>query len=116
MMRRTSRSIVKAPAAPVPMRVPALAAPVPMRVPALAAPVPALAAKSSMGSLVKDGFAWGLGNGMAHALVGSIVRPAAASAASAMPVAAAQGSPEYVQCMKDFEDQAACKHLLPKDK
>ena len=110
-MRRTSRSIVKAPAAPVPMRVPALAAPVPMRVPALASPVPAPAAKSSMGSLVKDGFAWGLGNGMAHALVGSIVRPSAA-----VPVAAAQGSPEYVQCMKDFEDQAACKHLLPKDK
>ena len=104
MMRRTSRSIVKASAAPVPMRVPA---------PALASPVPAPAAKSSMGSLVKDGFAWGLGNGMAHALVGSIVRP---SAASAVPVAAAQGSPEYVQCMKDFEDQAACKHLLPKEK
>jgi len=100
MMRRTSRSIVKAPAAPVPMRV---LAPVPMRVPALASPVPVPAAKSSMGSLVKDGFAWGLGNGMAHALVSSIVRPAVA----------AQGSPEYVQCMKDFEDQAACK---PKDK
>jgi hypothetical protein len=115
MMRRTSRSIVKALASPVPMRVPALAAPVPMRVPAPApaSPVPAPAAKSSTGSLVKDGFAWGLGNGMAHALVSSIVRPSAASAA---PVAAAQGSPEYVQCRKDFEDQAACKHLLPKEK
>jgi len=105
-MRRTYRSIVKAVPAPVPMRVPALAAPVPMRVPA----APALAT-TSMGSLVKDGFAWGLGNGMAHTLVGSIVRPAPA-VATAVP----QVSSEYVQCRKDFEDQAACKHLLPKEK
>ena len=98
MMRRTYRSIGKAPAAPVPMRVPP-------------APVPAPAAKASMGSLVKDGFAWGLGNGMAHALVGSIARPVASATTTS-----AQGSSEYVQCMKDFEDQAACKHLLPKEK
>ena len=84
------------------MRVPA---------PAPASPVPAPAAKASMGSLVKDGFAWGLGNGMAHTLVGSIFRTAvpAAAAVTAIP----QVSSEYVQYRKDFEDQAACK---PKEK
>ena len=103
MVRQISRSIVKAPAAPVPMRFPA-----------------APASTTSMGSLVKDGFAWGLGNGIAHTVVGSIFRPAPAAAA-AVPAAAAtaaaaipQVSSEYTQCMKDFEDQAACRHLLPK--
>ena len=80
-----------------------------MRSPAPApAPVPA---PTSMGSLVKDGFAWGLGNGIAHTVVGSIFRPAAAPiAVPAVP----QPPSEYTQCMKDFEDQAACRHLLPK--
>jgi hypothetical protein len=95
MVRQISRSIVKAPAAPVPMR----------------APVPATA---SMGSLVKDGFAWGLGNGIAHTVVGSIFRPAPVAAATAVATAVPQVSSEYTQCMKDFEDQAACRHLLPK--
>ena len=88
MVRQISRSIVKVPAAPVPMRAPAPAS-----------------ATASMGSLVKDGFAWGLGNGSAHTMVGSIFRPAAV-VATAVPS-------EYTQCMKDFEDQAACRHLLP---
>lgn len=87
--------------APVPMRSPA--APVPMR--ATAVPAPA--------SLVKDGFAWGLGNGIAHTIVGSIFRPAVPATAAATAVATAVPS-EYTQCMKDFEDQAACRHLLPK--
>jgi len=88
---------MKAPAAPVPMRAPATVAPVPMRAPAPVAPVaPVAPANASMGSLVKGGFAWGLGNGMAHTLV---FRPAAAPSA--------KGSPEYVQCMKDFEDHAS---------
>ena len=102
MVRRLSRSIVKAPAAPVPMRAP-VPAPVPVPVPA-----PASASTATMGSLVKDGFAWGLGNGIAHTMVGSIFRPAVV--ATAVP----QVSSEYTQCMKDFEDQAACRHLLPK--
>ena len=92
MVRKISRSIVKAPAAPVPMRAPA--------------PAP-----TSTGSLVKEGFAWGLGNGIANTIVGSIFRPAAAPVAvPAVP----QAPSEYTQCMKDFEDQAACRHLLPK--
>ena len=86
--------------APVPMRSPA--APVPMRAPAVPAPA----------SLVKDGFAWGLGNGIAHTIVGSIFRTAAPVAPA---TAAATAVPsEYTQCIKDFEDQAACRHLLPK--
>ena len=96
MVRQISRSIVKTPAVPVPMRAPA--------------PAP-----TSTGSLVKDGFAWGLGYGIAHTIVGSIFRPAAAAAAvPAAAVAVPQVSSEYTQCMKDFEDQAACRHLLPK--
>jgi hypothetical protein len=91
MVRQISRNIVKAPAAPVPMRAPA---------------------PTSMGSLVKDGFAWGLGNGIAHTVVGSIFRPAAAPVA--VPAVATAVPSEYTQCMKDFEDQAACRHLLPK--
>ena len=97
MVRRLSRSIVKAPVAPVPMRAPV--------------PAPATSSTASMGSLVKDGFAWGLGNGIAHTMIGSIFR----TAVPAAPVTAVpQVSSEYTQCMKDFEDQAVCRHLLPK--
>ena len=92
MVRQISRNIVKA---PVPMRAPA--------------PAP-----TSMGSLVKEGFAWGLGNGIAHTMIGSIFRPAPVIAVPAAAAAIPQVSSEYTQCMKDFEDQAACRHLLPK--
>ena len=54
----------------------------------------------TMGSMVKSGFSWGLGNGIANALVGSA------------PPSVAPTSVEYVQYMKDFDDKEACKHLL----
>jgi hypothetical protein len=57
-----------------------------------------------MGSMVKSGFSWGLGNGIANALVGSVMNKA-----STDPSVAPH---EYVQCMKDFDDKEACKHLL----
>jgi len=57
-----------------------------------------------MGSMVKSGFSWGLGNGVANALVGSVLNKE--STTSSTP------SHEYVQCMKDFDDKEACKHLL----
>jgi hypothetical protein len=60
-----------------------------------------------MGSMVKSGFSWGLGNGVANALVGSVLNNA-----STVPSSVLSPSNEYVQCMKDFDDKEACKHLL----
>jgi hypothetical protein len=60
-----------------------------------------------MGSMVKSGFSWGLGNGIANALVGSVLNNA-----STVPTSVPSSSVEYVQCMKDFDDKEACKHLL----
>jgi hypothetical protein len=57
-----------------------------------------------MGSMVKSGFSWGLGNGIANALVGSVLNNASTDPSPA--------SNEYVQCMKDFDDKEACKHHL----
>jgi hypothetical protein len=57
-----------------------------------------------MGSMVKSGFSWGLGNGIANALVGSVLNKG--STDPSIP------SHEYVQCMKDFDDKEACKHHL----
>jgi hypothetical protein len=58
-----------------------------------------------MGSMVKSGFSWGLGNGVANALVGSVFNKVST-------VPSTDSSVEYVQCMKDFDDKEACKHLL----
>jgi hypothetical protein len=59
-----------------------------------------------MGSMVKSGFSWGLGNGIANALVGSVLTKGSTDpSVASTPV-------EYVQCMKDFDDKEACKHLL----
>lgn len=78
-------------------------------------------ADSSTGSLLKDGFVWGLGNGLAHTLVNSVFRSvtvgSAVSAVPAVPVpttGSSQASVEYAQCMKDFDDPVACRSLLPK--
>jgi hypothetical protein len=59
-----------------------------------------------MGSMVKSGFSWGLGNGIANALVGSVLTKGSTDPS------VASTSVEYVQCMKDFDDKEACKHLL----
>ena len=61
---------------------------------------------TSMGSMVKSGFSWGLGNGIANALVGSVFNKISTDPS------VAPTSVEYVQCMKDFDDKEACKHLL----
>jgi len=63
-------------------------------------PTVSASAAPTMGSMVKSGFSWGLGNGVANALVGSVLNNASTV------------SHEYVQCMKDFDDKEACKHLL----
>ena len=65
------------------------------------------ASAPTMGSMVKNGFSWGLGNGIANALVGSVLNNA-----STVPPSVSSPSVEYVQCMKDFDDKEACKHFL----
>ena len=69
----------------------------------------------TMGSMVKSGFSWGLGNGVANALVGSVLNNASTvppSVSPSVPSSVPSSSVEYVQCMKDFDDKEACKHLL----
>jgi len=56
-----------------------------------------------MGSMVKSGFSWGLGNGIANTLIGSMFNKGSTDPSP---------SNEYVQCMKDFDDKEACKHFL----
>jgi hypothetical protein len=78
-----------------------------------AAPAPAPAKTSS---LIKDGFMWGIGNGVAHTLVNSIFRthPDPVVTATTSAPLLSQASSEYAQCMKDFDDPVACRSLLPK--
>ena len=64
---------------------------------------PASTPPTSVGSMVKSGFSWGLGNGIANALVGSVFNKGSTDPSP---------SNEYVQCMKDFDDKEACKHFL----
>lgn len=60
---------------------------------------------------MKEGFAWGVGQSAAHAIMNRILVPALTS-----PVETSQKvvptSPEYEQCMKEFKDEVGCKHLL----
>jgi hypothetical protein len=60
---------------------------------------------------MKEGFAWGLGQSAAHAIMNRVLTPAVISE----PAEISQKvnlSPEYEQCMKEFKDEAGCKHLL----
>ena len=60
---------------------------------------------------MKEGFVWGVGQSAAHAIMNRVLMPA-------LPVETPQkinhknSSPEYEQCMKEFKDEAGCKHLL----
>ena len=88
---------------PVPSPVPST---VPRNIPSVS-PAP-----NSLGTLVKEGFAWGLGNAVAHRVFGSIWPSAAPATTVVPPVQLPTKTPEYQQCMQDFNDLAACKHLL----
>jgi hypothetical protein len=65
------------------------------------APVALPSASPSLASMASQGFAWGAGNAAAHALINATF--------SKPPVTTPA---EYQQCMKDFDDKEACKHLL----
>ena len=83
----------------------------PARVPAIVPSTPSLPPVStapSLASSVKQGFGWGLGNAAAHTLMNSVFSKPVVAEPAALP----SFSVEYKQCMKDFEDKEACKHLL----
>ena len=77
-------------------------------------PVPSNPMKeSSFGSMVKQGFGWGLGNSLAHSAMNTItntftspeVKPESTLKLDSTLLA-------YKQCMVEFDDKEACKHLL----
>ena len=78
------------------------------------APIPATKPTSTpplatFGQTVKEGLAFGIGQSVAHNVIGSMFRPVATAAA---PVAVTE-KPEYTQCMKEsFGDKELCKQFL----
>ena len=76
-------------------------------------PAPVVRQESSLVASVKQGFGWGLGNAMAATLMNTgFPKGPVAPPAPPAPFAAPSIPVEYTQCMKDFEDKEACKHLL----
>jgi hypothetical protein len=62
---------------------------------------------------MKEGFGWGIGQSAAHAIMNRVLMPALTSSAPIdLPPVKTNSSPEYEQCMKEFKDEAGCKHLL----
>jgi hypothetical protein len=67
--------------------------------------------ESSFGSVVKQGFGWGLGNSIAHSLMNTVSNSLIVSD----PVPKVELDSKqlaYKQCMVDFDDKESCKHLL----
>jgi hypothetical protein len=76
------------------------------------APASALA-PASLGTVFKEGLVWGTGNAVAHQAIRSIF---GFSGATATATATATAVPtEYIQCMKDFNDEAACRNFIKKE-
>jgi hypothetical protein len=68
--------------------------------------LPTVSTAPSLASSVKQGFGWGLGNAAAHTLMNSVFsKPVPADPGASLSI-------EYKQCLKDFDDKEACKHLL----
>ena len=78
-------------------------------IPKVAQPVPVK--ESSFGSVIKQGFGWGLGNSIAHTLMNTIIsKPEVSESVSTIKL---DSIPlDYKQCMLDFDDKEACKHML----
>ena len=86
-----------------------------IRAPRPAAPAPAPAPapvqkQTGLGTIMKEGFAWGVGQSAAHAIMNRILVPALTSGPVNVP--SVGKNPEYEQCMKEFNDETGCKHLL----
>lgn len=79
------------------------------KIPTLPQPVPIK--ESSFGSVVKQGFGWGLGNSLAHTLINTISRTTEVSE----PIIENKidsTQTMYKQCILEFDDKEACKHLI----
>jgi hypothetical protein len=66
----------------------------------------------SLAAVAKQGFAWGLGNAMAHTLLNTIGSRMISSVPVSDPVESKQIPLEYKQCMEEFNDEPSCKHFL----
>jgi len=78
-------------------------------VPKTPLPSPFPPQQPSLASIAKQGFSWGIGNALAHRMIGP------AEPLSTNPTTTSNPSPKqvaYTQCMKDFADVEGCKHLL----
>lgn len=65
----------------------------------------------SFGSMVKQGFGWGLGTSLAHRLIGPVIHtPVVSEPVSTIKLDSTQLT--YKQCMVEFDDEAACKQYL----
>ena len=65
--------------------------------------------QTSLGQSIKQGFGFGVGSHLAHAILRSTVNP---SPTEQKPIVI---NNEYKQCMSDTnDDKAACAHLLQK--
>ncbi|NBT46923.1 MAG: hypothetical protein EBT07_03765 [Actinobacteria bacterium] len=87
--------------------------PAPASIPATKpTPTPPLA---TFGQTVKEGLAFGIGQSVAHNVIGSMFRTVTTVTTAAAPVAAVAVTekPEYTQCMKEsFGDKELCKQFL----
>jgi hypothetical protein len=71
---------------------------------AIVKPAPA-PAPTPFGQVFKEGLVWGAGN----AIAGQAIRSLFGFSTSIPPIPTK--SPKYTQCMLEFNDEAACKHL-----
>ena len=79
--------------------------------PTQAVPMPQPIKESSFGSVIKQGFGWGLGNSLAHTLMNTMISKPEVS--EPVPTVKFDTTPlVYKQCMLEFDDREACKHLL----
>ena len=67
----------------------------------------------SFGSMVKQGFGWGLGNSLAHSAMNTIANTFTSPEVKPEPTLKLDSTLlAYKQCMVEFDDKEACKHLL----
>jgi len=76
--------------------------------------------RPSFGQTLKEGLAFGVGQGIAHRVVGHVFGGAASNATASNATASnataskpSSDNPEYTQCMQEsFQDAEACKRFL----
>jgi hypothetical protein len=66
--------------------------------------------RPSFGQTLKEGLAFGVGQGIAHRVVGHVFGGAGSNATASK---SSSDNPEYTQCMQEsFQDAEACKRFL----